>query len=503
MIPLLLVAPALATAVPGTLSTDTTWSAAGSPYVLSATTTVLEGATLSVEPGVTVRLCGECDLVVQGSLVARGTADLPVRFEGEGWGSVIFEEGSLDAVFDGVDSYASGSVLHSAVVTGGGQAVQIRGASPYLYDVTFESNTYEPDEGQIEGGAALLVTDGSTARIQACTFVGNAVGGYGYGGAVYVDQASPLFQDCVFLGNASAYGGALATAFFYGAIVGCSFEGNETLSEGGAASFVSSSPVILDTVVSGNQSLLDGGGIHVCVDCNPHAMPVVEDCTFTENVALVGGAGGFGAAYLAGFTANNLEGNLLLDEPADFGWWNLVDPSEADWVEYPVIPSNWWGTADGDAIARTIWDGADDALYGTVDPSQPLSSPVTQASTRVALVTQRFAYGYDGQTMPVWLTLYNPGAEREVELALLLQVDEGPVAFWHGDLAFPGAVRGLETFTLTLPERSVWQELLLEPSWIPSSVTSATWHAVLVDPATGQRIDSAPPARADLVEGGV
>jgi len=50
---------AAATNVSGTISTNTTWTAANSPYVMTGNVTVNAGVTLTIEPGVTVQGCPE------------------------------------------------------------------------------------------------------------------------------------------------------------------------------------------------------------------------------------------------------------------------------------------------------------------------------------------------------------------------------------------------------------------------------------------------------------
>ena len=64
-----------------TYSSDVTWAAAGSPYVLDGDVTVAAGKTLTVEPGVVVKFNGQLrSLTVQGSLAARGSAGRRVIF---------------------------------------------------------------------------------------------------------------------------------------------------------------------------------------------------------------------------------------------------------------------------------------------------------------------------------------------------------------------------------------------------------------------------------------
>lgn len=68
------------TDVAGQITSDTTWTVAGSPYVLTGDVEVGPGVTLTIEPGVAVRTDFR-KLQVYGRLQAFGTAENHITFE--------------------------------------------------------------------------------------------------------------------------------------------------------------------------------------------------------------------------------------------------------------------------------------------------------------------------------------------------------------------------------------------------------------------------------------
>src|ERR1700690_4421541 len=72
--------PAAATDVSGTISVNTTWNLAGSPYIVKGSITVTRGVTLTINSGVQVKFDGVYFFEVDGRLTAIGTPTSPIVF---------------------------------------------------------------------------------------------------------------------------------------------------------------------------------------------------------------------------------------------------------------------------------------------------------------------------------------------------------------------------------------------------------------------------------------
>ena len=183
MVPLVVVtsfhfgnAQTLGTSVSGTISTDTVWSIANSPYTLTGNMFVNNGVTLSIEPGVTVYL-NDHSLIVNGTLNACGTADNKINFV-----SVTPTLWSSDGIIDfltGSSSWneqaQSGCLIQNSIITYNQPvpAIYIDASSPKISNCSI----IDPYPNNYNYGEAIEIqssTNGTASPIVTYNTIGNA-----------------------------------------------------------------------------------------------------------------------------------------------------------------------------------------------------------------------------------------------------------------------------------------------------------------------------------------
>jgi hypothetical protein len=338
------------------ISLDTTWAISNSPYTLASSVIVASGATLTIQPGVTVNINQGASLQVEGTLIAVGTNVDNIQLRGSG-DMVITQSGS------------SGTTIQDAVVN-------VR----YLE----LCNSCKIDNDTIDGNIYLF---GGSPRIIDSNIVGEISGNESSQapvisnnnvvGQIGVDSGSPTIENNVVAGispgyqtfNGSSYAPSLCIAIFAGP----------------AEAAWPLNAVIIDNTVSCGLDGIDAGegGSTTAViqnnlveNCSRDAMAISSTATIENNTLINNNIGIYifnfwsSPSYL-GPALPTVMGNNILNS----NQYNIYYESNMNLT----ATYNWWGTTNLQAISQTIHDHAFDPTVGTVSISPCLTAPNPQA----------------------------------------------------------------------------------------------------------------------------
>jgi hypothetical protein len=184
--------------VGGPITTDTTWTLANSPYLVTSSIRVEANVTLSIEPGVEVRFDNGTYLDIYGRLRAIGTAAQPITFTastktaGAWYGIELY--GSSSATFDYVTvEYGGYSSSSANIDVSSGQAniahSTIRHSSKAGVYAGSTSTIAITDTSLIAnaGYAAQLLNQSTNPQLARLTASGNGVDGIAIAGNLLTD----------------------------------------------------------------------------------------------------------------------------------------------------------------------------------------------------------------------------------------------------------------------------------------------------------------------------
>jgi len=144
------------TSVSGAVATDTVWSAAAGPYVVTGNLTVNAGVTLTIQAGTTVFLNSGVNLVVAngGRLVAEGTDTARLRFMpapgGGAWGGIVI---------NGAVGSPQSRIAYAHIEGNSATAIDVNAGDLFLSHCTFGTTDRR-----------YLDLDGASFVIEGCHF---------------------------------------------------------------------------------------------------------------------------------------------------------------------------------------------------------------------------------------------------------------------------------------------------------------------------------------------
>ncbi|WP_224371645.1 beta strand repeat-containing protein [Hyalangium versicolor] len=205
----------MATNVMGTLPSNSTWTPAGNPWVLTGDVTVPQGVSLTIEPGVEITFAktdgmgsgadtSRTELIVSGTLAVQGSSSAPVTLTATGAygvrvlssGTAIVDYTTLNAGLYGVVS-AGSSTLNNTT---------IKGALTTALNVTGGTTSFT--NGTLQDSNQALFSSGGTSNLNY-SLVKNSGSSSGYY-AIQLDAAANLIHNTI---TANKYS-AIAVSYF-------------------------------------------------------------------------------------------------------------------------------------------------------------------------------------------------------------------------------------------------------------------------------------------------
>ena len=358
------------TNVQGGIYANTTWTLANSPYVMTGSIVVFPGRTLTIEPGVVVKvqnpgLGNQYYLEVRGALVALGTKSQPIVFESAvpndtnkyAWAGILVkgtQGGTIDInaihfknAYHALDNDQVDSTHHAwKYMRFEHNYFGLMYPSPMDVD---SSNFYNNEFGLFINAFNQVDTN----FITHCRFTQNNVGSNGY-------YSATEFLNCEF--DSNNYGHFSANPFIlsYIGFNNCNFSANYRAMESPGGAWIR------------NCSFTDNGrGINQANSC------IIENCSFTGNEWA---ADVYNDTY---FTNNIVEANQNgLTVARTTAWGNLggvpvVDDNQlCNNILYNVLngsdfnldlEKNCFCLSDSAAIEAKIYDGYDDITRGLLN----------------------------------------------------------------------------------------------------------------------------------------
>jgi hypothetical protein len=326
-----------ASSIGGTIGTST-WTMANSPYTLTGNVIMSSGATLTIQPGVTVNL-DRYQIIVNGILNAQGTTDAKIVFSCNGDFNQKIDFTASSYAWS--DQSGSGCIIDNAVIYA--VPIVVEDASPRISNDYFASASKSPII--ISGGAPSIVNN--VVNLQSSA-------------EIRVNYGSPLISNNTIRGQGQNYGvyteGAalIANNNITGCFSGIYAIGASTIQQNNIINNVNdgirsnnSASRILNNAISNNLCGIGGEGA------------ILNNTIANNNYGL------WGPTALSTITNNNIFSNIQ----------NIHLTENSTKLENVNAIDNWWGTTDASAINQTIWDFKNATNLGIVNFVPFLNEP--------------------------------------------------------------------------------------------------------------------------------
>ncbi len=342
------------TQVNGILSSDTTWTKAGSPYNLTGNVLVSSGVTLTIQAGTVVNYYGYY-IQVNGTLQARGDSSDLISFNG---GQIFFTKSSVNWT----ESTGTGCIIENAILnSASSNPLHIYTVNTLNIDssIKISNNTINASFGD-----AIYITGG------APNITGNTISSSGHG--IYGYSGTPTITNNIISNN--------SWGIFISGV-------NDEFR-------VPCNPVIYKNTLYQNS-------VGICVTARgPGSANISQNLllgssgTQIFNIISGGSAaivvGDGTSSYLCNILNNTITYNLcaLVMSSSPAPTLSMSGNSIYGSTQYNVylsvatninLTNNWWGTIDNQTIDQSIYDFYDSFTLGAVTYTPLLAAPNANA----------------------------------------------------------------------------------------------------------------------------
>jgi parallel beta-helix repeat protein len=357
------------TNVNGKISSDTTWTKAGSPYTFTGPVAVMSGVTLTVEPGATINLATYY-LQINGTLNAKGTSSDKIMFSGGGggMGSILFNR--LSPSWN--EATGKGSILQNAIVNIP-IAINIGDTAPKIDSCQINGAIMTGDS---EGGISII--PGIPLRDSAPIITNNVIVESSYSTVMQI-STSPIINNNTIKGLIQTYGGS---SFIRGNTI-------EGAIDAFGSEYIADNTIIGESdgygIRTGTSPLIERNTIRNCRDgillWYNHPNPTIRNNTITNCTNGLSVPGLDDVYPNPQVTLNNFIDNSQYNV-------NLYN-HERDSSSNINAAYNYWGTTDQQTISQKIHDYKNDFNLGNVTYEPFLTAPNPQAmpNTEASLPT--------------------------------------------------------------------------------------------------------------------
>lgn len=348
----------------GGVFSNTTWTLSNSPYILNGSVVIFPGKTLTIEPGVVVKIAGagtntgeQIYLECRGNLIAEGTASNPISFIPETTPTNAFEQvwyGIRIKGSQGATAKFKNIVLNHSYWGVMNDIIQ--------YDsVKFESCKFSGNNYVFSMGAPLVLTD--------CEFQDNGVVA-----TLMLQFGSATVNNCVFKRNAACF-----STLINGIVV------NNSVFENNTNCFLLLSGVFRNCLFKQNETVFQENGYLDIETCdfiqNKFAIKGISEgvCQFSNfsqnEVAIIADPGSIirnntilyngvgivlgGSSWVPAAGFDQVRDNKICYSTL----YNIENKTDINWS----LAKNCFCAIDSAIIDAGIYDGYDDITRGLVN----------------------------------------------------------------------------------------------------------------------------------------